>query len=605
MIFCFHFAFIMFGYCSNGLLLGRYMLLYGNATELDLGFVFMIHPLAMFARPLICAHADRFQSHKKTLFISLLINSLAYTPFIAIPYILRYNILTDYTTPRAFFWILLASHAIGSVAFCGVRSLGDALAVNYAKKVGQSFGDYRKYGALGYGIAGFLLGNINQNWYLPDYVPAVVTNVISLFANSLIIYNAPDDYFRMVSESACREYADDLDKIGRNSTGNFANIPNITTSNDIITSNQKSNFESQYHQLESSKSSCKAKQLKPTSIDCNKLDDDDHDEISPRLKKSISGYLISPGDLGLPIECSLTRDSIECIATEGSENKKKVLIDDNGTIRQLEQGEIIMQNNAISCKRISAKQQFQIFLVLMEYDLRIPLFFLLLFLGGLLGYAPPNFVFTYMDKVCSESDQCNSAFLSGLTMLIYCCVETLCYIGIRKFCTNMGHALRLQITLVSLAFHFFFYAFALRHLSPYFFLIETLHGLEYSISLTSSVELGYKFANEVGLLIPELLRRGIITNQDDREMVRLSLTATMNSCFTLIYEGAGTMAGVLIYGLILDLYSFETVWLVIGISSTCGLILVSLVILGGRCLKIEPKILQLGVTDDVRNIVLA
>lgn len=579
----------MFGYCSNGLLLGRYMLLYGNASELDLGFVFMIHPLAMFARPLICAHADRCQSHKKTLFVSLLVNSLAYTPFIAIPYMLQYSILTQYFTPKVYFWILLGSHAVGSVAFCGVRSLGDALAVNYAKKVGSSFGDYRKYGALGYGIAGFLLGNINQNWYLPDYVPAVVTNVLSLFANSLIIYNAPDGYFKMVSESACRQYGN-LDKSERGSSG-AENISNIILPSE---SNINQHVKSQHkHQ----------KQV-PDLEQTPKLDDlsnsmSHDDDISPGLKKSISGYLISPGDLNLPIECSITKETIECKVAP-IKNKQQSM-DEN-------EAQIITRNSmkiAKPCKRISAKQQVQIFFVLMEYDIRIPLFFLLLFLGGLLGYAPPNFVFTYMDKVCNETGKCDSAFLSGLTMLIYCCFETLCYIGIRKFCTNMGHALRLQITFVSLAFHFFFYALALRHLSPYFFLIETLHGLEYSISLTSSVELGYKFANEVGLLIPELLRRGIITGQDDREMVRLSLTATMNSCFTLIYEGAGTMAGVLIYGLILDLYSFETVWLVIGSASTCGLLLVSIVIIAGRCLKIEPKILRLRGSNDAGTMVLS
>lgn len=501
----------MFGYCSNGLLLGRYMILYANASDFELGLIFMIHPMAMFARPLICARADRHQNHKQLLCLSILINSLAYIPFIAIPYIQNYHMYEQIFTRNVNLWILCVAHALGSVAFCGVRSLGDALAVNYAKRVGDCFGTYRKYGALGYGSAGFLIGLVNQNnGYLPDYVPAVITNVVSLFVLCIILYNSSDHYFLMVSDSSTRS------------------------------------------------------------------------PLSSHLNSRVAAATLQVNSLETESRNSTARGPISKLGYLAKEDQSKKFQDP----KEQQQIEIIK-------RRITTKQQLQIFFLLMKYDIRIPLFFLLLFVGGLLGYAPPNYVYTYMDKICSENEACDSAFLSGSTMLCYCAVETLCYMMIRRYFNNLGHALRLQITLISLAVHFFFYAFAIRHLSPYFFMMEILHGLEYSISLTSSVELGYKFANEVGLLMPELLHRNIIGPRDDPEMVRLSLTATMNSCFTLLYEGAGTMAGVLLYGFILDRYSFETVWLVIGVMSVICFLVISLVIWIGKLLHIEPKILSL------------
>ena len=101
------------------------------------------------------------------------------------------------------------------------------------------------------------------------------------------------------------------------------------------------------------------------------------------------------------------------------------------------------------------------------------MYLLLLFYGGLVGYAPPNFVFTYMGVVCQEQG-CDSAFLSGLTMISYCVAETTSYMLIKALKNRVNHALRLNVTLASLAVHYCFFGFFLPHLSPYFFLVESL-----------------------------------------------------------------------------------------------------------------------------------
>lgn len=532
MIFCFHFALIMAGYCSVGLLLGRYMILYGGASELDLGLLFLIHPLSMFLRPIVCATADRNQNHRKLLVLSLLANSISYVPFVVIPLLLTYTNVSHLLTTRLCFWILVVSHTFGSLSFCGIRSLGDALAINYAKRIGVSFSYYRKWGSIGFGSVGFLLGYVNQNSFLPDYTPAVLTNVICLFVLMLMILYSSDDYFVMVIDP---------------------NYNCVTTPVD-------------YHAEQ-------RQDIQPMS------------KTNGRTTIAKLGYIIPPplGSNQEKLSSSTTKTAVD--QTESSDEK------------------VVCTGSAPVPKRVTFKQQAQTFMLLVSYDIRIPMFLLVLCLGGMTGYAPPNFVYTYIDKVCNEKG-CDAGYLSGLTMISYCLIETTMYEIIHLLRGRLSHVIRLQITLASLAFHYFFYAFALRHLSPYFFLVESLHGIEYSISLSTGVELGYHFANQVGIIMPELIRRRIISEHDDPEMIRKSLLATMNSIFTLTYEGAGTIVGTLIYGLVIDAYSFETAWLLNAIMSTSGLILVMISVGLGKCLRIEPKILKLQHTTPQPNDVL-
>lgn len=512
MIFHLHFTLIMTGYFAVGLLLGRYLMKHGGASELELGLVFLIHPLTMFLRPIVCARADRLQNHKKLLTISLLMNSLAYVPMVIIPCLLAYEpSLSKILTKHRCFWIFVFSHLIGSLAFCGVRSLGDALAVNYAKRIGVSFSYYRKWGSIGFGTAGYLIGFINQNWILPDYVPAMICNVVSLFILMILVYCSSDDKFIMVTDD---------------SNGNM---------------------------------------IAPTSQATNS-----------QVIMSENGYRNE--------NIKIARSKIDMMVKSGSSEKSFQRDHSNVNL------DIVRSNE--SKKTVTLMQQVRIFKILVEYDIRIPLFLLVLFLGGIIGYATPNFVYTYMGLVCEERGY-DAAYLSGLTMISYCVVETIMYEIIHALGPRLSHTIRLEITLATVAFHYYFYAFVLRHVSPYFFLVESLHGVEYGISLTSGVDLGYQFANEVGFLMPELIRRGIISENDDPEMVRKSLLATMNSIFTLTYEGAGAIVGTFMYSFILDSYTFETVWVVNAMFATCGFIIVIIAVSLGKCFKIKPKVLRL------------
>lgn len=531
MIFSLFFGLIMAGYSACGLLLGSYMRFYTGASSLDLGFVFMLQPLCVFLRLFISARADRHQLHKRMLTQCVALNAVAYVPFIVVPFLLRYPEMAEILTQRRLFWILAFSHLLGSVGFCGTRTLGDALAVNFAKRTGSDFAVYRKYGSISFGSFGFLLGLINQNWILPDFVPALLFNSICMGFLALLIYLWPDEYF-VIAE------------------GNHA---------------------------------CDAPDSIPTGS-----------EVARRMLTKLCRRLtfrsdleqISPFSSSTPIKWEVAKKGDQQQQQHYQDDQRKSSIESTRTtdMKDIELG------SEAKGGRLTAKQQVDIFLLLLRRDIRIPLFLLFLFYGGLTGYAPQNFVYTYMNMSCDERGTCDGSHLSGLTMLIYCFVETIVYLLISRYRNRMNYFYLLELTLLSLTFHYYFYGFLVDHLSPYFFLVEALHGLEYGLSLSTSCELGHKFASEVELLIPELEERQIIDKETDLHLVRVSLMATMNGCFTLVYDGFGTIIGAFLYGLIIEKTSFQTNWIIVGSMALAGVVVALLVVQMGKCLGVEPQI---------------
>ena len=521
MIYHLYFALIMAGYSACGILLGSYMMLYAGARELDLGLLFMIQPMTIFLRPLICARADRTRGHKRMLVWFTLLTSLAYAPFIVIPLLMQSSrspgslLGPGQSSARKRFWILALSHLLGSVGFCGVRSLGDALAVNYAKRIGTDYARYRKYGAISFGLCGYLLGHVNQNWILPDFVPSMMVYSSTMLLMALLVFVWPDEYFVIVSRSQ-------QEALARN----------------------------------------------------------------PELAKPL------PGSRGIVEHMgSRLRNLLGCHSIGGGrtavEVKKKEL--KTGESHDMV-GEATRKEKR---KSLAIGQQLRILSLLLRADFRIGLYLLILFYGGLVGYAGPNFVFTYLNETCHRKATCDAASLAGLVMVSYCLVETCCYLLIDRFRGKLNYLLMVEITFVSLAAHYFFYGYALDHLSPYFFLAESLHGVEYAISLSTSVELGYLFANEVELLIPELIRRDIIRPEDDQELIKVSLMATMSGLMTLVYDGLGSILGSLVYGLTTGHYSFVTTWRVIGTLASCGFVVILVGYLVGKWLGLEPRIHKL------------
>lgn len=531
MIFDLLYLLTMAGFSACDVLMGVYMIRYAGASELDLGLIFMILPLAVITRPYLCTIADRYQTHKKLLAISLLVNAIMYVPFVILPFIQQENQLITIFTPRVCFWLLAVCHLIGSVSFCGTRSLGDALAVNYAKRIGSDFTSYRKYGAISYGICGFFLGKINKGWILPDFTPTFIVHVTCLSILSLLVHLWPNEFF--VIKSGHHDAVDEDEPPGQ--------IPN-------------------------------GKQVLV--------------EMGKKLKRTI---LCCESD---PMETQKPSKTVDTITIN---NKSKTTNTGNELVNP--SGQVAIKSNEIK-KPLTTRQQLGIFLLLMRRDFRIPLFLLLLAFGGIVGYAPRGFVFTYMDIFCHENKTCDGSSLAGLVMITYCVVETICYLGINAFRSRLNNTVLLQASLVSLAVHYFCYGFFLVNgASPYFFLIESMHGIEYAFSLATSVDLAHYFATEVVLIMPELMQRGIIDERNDQKLVKVSLMATMNSCFTLAYDGGGSLIGAFLCGLLVENLSFTLTFILIGALSTVGFFSVLFAILIGKCLHLRPQVVKLRGID--------
>lgn len=464
------------------LLLGSYFLFYTGASGNQLGFLFMIQPFTIFARPFICARADRFQSHKQLLKYCLLGASVAYLPYVILPYLLKIPVIDVYLTFPLRFGILASSHLLGSVFYSGVRALIDVMAVSYAKRVGSDFSAYRKWGTLSFGCCGLLLGQINQRWLL-DYVPGAALFCICMSVAFALVHLWPDEFFSMIAHKP------------------------LPTGREVI-----------------SRMSIKLR----STLSCNNCSKDD-------------------------------------------QNKS-------------------VQDRTANQYRLTNWQQLQILKLLLTQDFRIALCLLLILTVGLVGYSPQNFVFTYMKIYCQREGTCDATSLAGISMFAYCVIEIASFIAIDTFRGRLNYVIMLLATFVSLTFHFCFYGFLLEHVSPYFFLVGSLHGLEYAFSIVAALELAYKAAGQVELIIPQLERRGVISKRDDLEVVKVSTRALLVGIYTSCFDGFGVIISSPIFGFLISNYSYNHFFRVVGFLAMAAFATTLLAISLGKCFAVKPKI---------------
>lgn len=81
---------------------------------------------------------------------------------------------------RLAWYYLVCATVVGQLGYGVVWSLGDACAANVAHKTGQSFGQIRLWGTVGWGVAGALVGSIGPHLpQLPEMVLGLLVFVIS------------------------------------------------------------------------------------------------------------------------------------------------------------------------------------------------------------------------------------------------------------------------------------------------------------------------------------------------------------------------------------------------------------------------------------------
>lgn len=117
------------------------------ATATDIGFLYTVLPfIALLAKPVLCAFADRFAVHKLVLVSSLILTLVGFGSLIFVPWFTKGAAWT--------WWFFCAGVLVANTAMGVVISMTDSLAMKEVSAGRSSFGSIRVYGTLGWGLLG-------------------------------------------------------------------------------------------------------------------------------------------------------------------------------------------------------------------------------------------------------------------------------------------------------------------------------------------------------------------------------------------------------------------------------------------------------------------
>jgi hypothetical protein len=200
MLFKLHYFLMAAGYNALSILLGVYMSFYTDATPFEIGLLYMLMPfVGMTCKPIISSFADRHQAHREYLIVCLGLIAVCYLPFVIVPFV---GPALYKQHPRLCWNVLVPIKVIGDVSYGCALTIGDSLAINYAKRIGNELSYYRVGGTISWMIFGVITGQLNEIWFLPKYVAGFMILVLSSLTDMLAVYLWPKEYFVMVSSSS-------------------------------------------------------------------------------------------------------------------------------------------------------------------------------------------------------------------------------------------------------------------------------------------------------------------------------------------------------------------------------------------------------------------
>lgn len=170
---------------------------YSGATGTQHGVLYTVLPfVALLAKPAICSVADKYAAHHHCLLFFIFTTILGYGSLAIYPFFP--NLVQNH---KNLIWALYCIAAlIGNTSMCIVNSIGDSLAINSCQKKDVSYGQYRLWGPVGFGIFGAIWGIANEIPSMPKYTPGIITMVLILTTNSLLIAFWYDrDEFKVLS----------------------------------------------------------------------------------------------------------------------------------------------------------------------------------------------------------------------------------------------------------------------------------------------------------------------------------------------------------------------------------------------------------------------
>lgn len=501
-----HYFLTSAGANALGLLLGVFFGQYTDASSTEIGFIYMLMPLcAIIFRPILCSLADQRRAHRRFMIGLLLATALCYLPFILIPAL---GPVAYRDHPRLCWWAFLVPKVAGDIAFNGVVSIGDTLAINYAHRINADYTSFRRWDTISWLIFGAITGQINEVWFLPKYVPAFIILISASLINASLFWIWPDEYFVMVSRS-----------------------------------------------------------------DALKTTTPDKTEAKPKI-------LLSNAELWAHMKRKL------CLLNKSSELKAN-------KCDQLAQVVVASDNQGAAeptSDHIDRTTQLKILLLLLKRDSRILLYALVLVFAGL-SIAPISFFCMHLCELCHSTGRCDYSQLVGLLQGSISVGELITFYYIKRTLDTIGRLNTFSIGFALASLKYTFYAIIWPSVNPYFALLtEVPHGLMYGIYSTLMVELGYFFSGEVELLIPELVECQIVPSAADPatcERLKMSLAATMQAIMSGSIEGFGKGLGALLYGYLLDLYSFPTLAYMLSLGGALVLAGLQAVRLLDACLQLD------------------
>lgn len=162
----------------------NYAVEYSGATATQHGILYTILPfVALLAKPMVCSVADKYAAHHRCLLFFIFTTIIGYGSLALYPFFP--DLILNH---KQAVWVLYCVAAfIGNTSMCVVNSIGDSLAINSCQRKDTSYGQYRLWGPVGFGIFGAIWGIANEIPSMPKYTPGIITMVAILIMNSLFL----------------------------------------------------------------------------------------------------------------------------------------------------------------------------------------------------------------------------------------------------------------------------------------------------------------------------------------------------------------------------------------------------------------------------------
>lgn len=504
MLYKLHYWFLAAGANCVGILIGVYIQTYTDASSKEIGALFMLMPFTgIILRPIICSIADRKQAHQKYLAICTFTVFLSYLPYVIIP-LLGPAVYEQH--PRLCWYILLVLKIFGDIGFGTVVSIGDALAINYSKRIETDFSVYRVWGTVSWLFHGLIIGQINEIPYLPKYVPGFMVLTMANLLDTILIWLWPKEYFKMV----------------------------------VLTAKQESFGES-------------------TKVD----------EKAQKSESMLTKSLMPKEQVLAYMKCRILSVFRRGSSKQVEDNKEppKIVVSNEVDIEKCIACQPSKEMQQTEEEPISKMCQFQILRMLFSRDLRLILYLGVYTCAGML-IAPLNFFFISLSKICHSEGTCEFSSLTGYLQASMAGSETILFYYMKRLKAVVNRLNLCCLAFGVAAVKFTFYATIWPEVNPYYsLLVELLHGIYFGIFLQLFVEVGHMFANEVSFILPELIEKGVVKKGTPVEKLKLSLAATMQALFACAQDGLGRGLGSLVYGLIISGYDFQTLWTILCIGS--------------------------------------